>query len=396
MTDRQSGVAGRERVLPDDGLGAGPVGTDQIVENADTTTSADRWLTFARRAAVATWVGVVVYRSLTSGFAFNRDLLLVYIATGLMAASIGRPRKMLMVVRDWLPLAVVLVLYDLSRGAATLVGRPTLWRPQPAADRWLFFGRVPTVWLQEHLKMAAPPCWEVIISGVYMSHFVVPYALAGLLWLRNRNEWRAFVWRFVVLSFAAVVVYVLVPAAPPWAAARCTVNDVGGGPATPPCMFRSPAGVPGGGLLGVMHTSARGAHQFVERISSRGWGTLHLHSASVLIDWGQASVNEVAAIPSLHAGVAALVAMFLWRRMHWRWRPLLAAYALVMAFALVYSAEHYVVDILLGWALAGMVVIVVGYCESRRSRSAGQPPMSEPMDPARDDATCGLPARSPV
>jgi hypothetical protein len=382
MTDRQTGVTGCERVPPADRPRAGPVRTGQIVEHLDTTTSADRRLTFARCTAVAAWAGLVVYRSLTSGFAFNRDLLLVYIATGLMAASIGRPRKMLMVVRDWLPLAVVLVLYDLSRGAATLVGTPTLWRPQPAADRWLFFGRVPTVWLQEHLKMAAPPCWEVIISAVYMSHFVVPYALAGLLWLRNRDEWRAFVWRFVVLSFAAVVVYVLVPAAPPWAAARCTLNDVVAGPANPPCMFGNPAGVPGDGLLGAMHAGAPGAHPFVERISSRGWGTLHLHSASMLIDWGQASVNEVAAIPSLHAAVAALVAMFLWRRMHWRWRPLLAAYALVMAFALVYSAEHYVVDILLGWTLAAMVLIVVGYCESRRSRSAGQTPMSEPMAPA--------------
>ena len=28
------------------------------------------------------------------------------------------------------------------------------------------------------------------------------------------------------------------------------------------------------------------------------------------------------------------------------------AYPLIMAFTLVYTAEHYVIDILLGWALA--------------------------------------------
>ena len=33
------------------------------------------------------------------------------------------------------------------------------------------------------------------------------------------------------------------------------------------------------------------------------------------------------------------------------------AYPLIMAFTLVYTAEHYVVDILLGWALAAVVVI---------------------------------------
>ncbi|EUA13883.1 PAP2 superfamily domain protein [Mycobacterium xenopi 4042] len=73
----------------------------------------------------------------------------------------------------------MLVLYDLSRGAATLVGAPTLWQLQPAVDRWLFFGVMPTVWLQERLKMPQPPWWEVIISTVYMSFFIVPYAVAG-------------------------------------------------------------------------------------------------------------------------------------------------------------------------------------------------------------------------
>jgi len=52
------------------------------------------------------WAIVIVYRTLTAGVAFNRELVLAYIATGLVAASIGR-RKMLMVVRDWLPFAVV-------------------------------------------------------------------------------------------------------------------------------------------------------------------------------------------------------------------------------------------------------------------------------------------------
>lgn len=131
-------------------------------------------------------------------------------------------------------------------------------------------------------------------------------------------------------------------------------------------MFRSPAGVPDGGLLGAMHSGRPGAHHFVERISTRGWATLHLHAAGVLIDSGQASVNLVAAIPSLHAALSAMVAMFLWRRIHRYWRPLLMAYALTMAFALVYSAEHYVIDILLGWVLAAVVLLVAGRLESRR------------------------------
>ncbi|CAN5644044.1 phosphatase PAP2 family protein [soil metagenome] len=328
--------------------------------------STDRRLTILRRVAVSIWLVVVVYRTATSGLAFNRELLLLYICTGLVAASIGR-RKVLYVVRDWLPFALILVLYDFSRGAADLVGRPTLWQFQAEADRWMFFGVAPTVWLQEHLKLPNPPWWEVVISTTYMSFFVVPYVLAGVLWLRNREEWKKFAWFFVALSFTALVFFAFTPAAPPWAAARCTSTDVVGGPAAPRCMSAPESRLPDGGVLGAMTGSQPGAHDWVERISTRGWAKLHLDSARSLIDEGQASVNQVAAIPSLHAGLSVAITIFLWRRVRRRWRPLLVAYPLIMAFALVYSAEHYVVDILLGWALAAIVAWVLNKIWAWRS-----------------------------
>jgi membrane-associated phospholipid phosphatase len=114
-----------------------------------------------------------------------------------------------------------------------------------------------------------------------------------------------------------------------------------------------------------MSTNRAGAKRVVERISTRGWGTLHLDSAQSLIDEGQAGVNEVAAIPSHHAALTVLTSVFLWRRVRRRWRPLLAAYPLIMALSLVYSAEHYVFDILLGWGAAAIVFVVVSQLELR-------------------------------
>lgn len=331
----------------------------------------ERRLSNVRRAAIAVWAVVIVFRTWTTGFAFDRELLLVYICTGLIAASIGR-RRILQVLRDWLPFALILVVYDLSRGAATLIGTPTLWQVQPEIDRRLFFGTEPTVWLQEHFKLADPPWWEVVISTIYMSFFVLPYVVAGVLWLRNRDDWKAYARRFLALSFIALVCYAIVPAAPPWAAARCTPAEVAGGPSEPACMFRSPAAVPDGGLIGRMHTSQPGANSFVERISTRGWGKLHFEAARALVDEGQASVNLVAAIPSLHAALTAMIAAFLWRRVQSRWRPLLATYVVVMAVTLVYSAEHYLFDILLGWALALVVHAGMGRLETRRSRAVDE------------------------
>jgi len=337
-----------------------------VARAAPPSMSRDRWLVIARWIAITTWVAVVGYRTAADGFAFNRELLLLYICTGLLAASIGRGRRMLYVIRDWLPFALVLLAYDLSRGAADLIGRPTLWQWQADADRWLFSGTMPTVWLQERLKLPQAPWWEVAISTVYMSFFILPYVVAGVLWLRDREEWKRFVRLFVGLSLAALVVYTLVPAAPPWAAARCTAGDVIGGPSGPRCMFRPARGVPDGGLLGAMQTNQDGANAWVERIVTRGWGKLNLHSAAALIDQGQASVNLVAAIPSLHSALSAAVAAFLWTRVQRRWRPLLVAYPLIMAFTLVYTAEHYVVDVLLGWALAAVVIAAIRRLNVRR------------------------------
>jgi hypothetical protein len=132
-------------------------------------------------------------------------------------------------------------------------------------------------------------------------------------------------------------------------------------------MFRSARGVPDGGVLGAMQSSQDGAHPWVERIVGRGWGALDLHSATALLDAGQASVNLVAAIPSLHAGMTAAIAAFLWHRVHRGWRPLLVAYVLIMAFTLVYTAEHYVVDILLGWAFAALVIFALNRFDAWRA-----------------------------
>ena len=60
--------------------------------------------------------------------------------------------------------------------------------------------------------------------------------------------------------------------------------------------------------------------------------------------------NPVAAVPSLHAAYTLLITLSLWPLARWA-RPLLALYPLAMAFALVYTAEHYLFDILLGWSV---------------------------------------------
>ena len=96
-----------------------------------------------------------------------------------------------------------------------------------------------------------------------------------------------------------------------------------------------------------------------------GGGTAGLFSE------GQASVNLVAAVPSLHAAFSALVAMFLWRRVRRPLRPLLALYPLAMGLTLIATGEHYFFDVLLGWVYAGAVMAACGWWERRRPGRVG-------------------------
>ena len=65
-----------------------------------------------------------------------------------------------------------------------------------------------------------------------------------------------------------------------------------------------------------------------------------------------------------------MIALFFWRTSRWWTRLVLAVYPLLMAFSLVFGAEHYVVDILLGWVYAVLVEVVWRTVERRLGRVA--------------------------
>ena len=75
-------------------------------------------------------------------------------------------------------------------------------------------------------------------------------------------------------------------------------------------------------------------------------------------------------MPSLHAAYALLIALYLWKMVPPWARVLLALYPPAMAFALVYSGEHYLVDCFAGWAYAVAAFVAVNAWYERRSRRA--------------------------
>jgi hypothetical protein len=326
------------------------------------------FLTFLRWCAIVVWVFAVARQCWYFGIPFDREGLMLWLATGVAALTLGK-RNVASVVIDWLPFAAVLIAYDYARGAADTVGMPTWWTPQITVDKALFAGTEPTVWLQAHLKDSTARWWDAVVCLVYVSFFFLPYVAAAVFWVRSRREFRRWTVRFVTLSFTGFGLFALFPAAPPWAAARCTPAEVANHPHAPACLGHDAQLVSNGGLLGPMTHVRAGAHAWIERISGRGWGMLHLSQAQIVLHKGQGIVDLVAAVPSLHAGGTMLFTLFIRDRVNRGWRLVLVAYNLLMAFALVYSAEHYVADILAGWLLAFAVMAFYGWLERRKSAS---------------------------
>jgi membrane-associated phospholipid phosphatase len=216
-----------------------------------------------------------------------------------------------------LPFIALLYLYDYSRGAADALGRTVMVAKPAAWDETLFLGHLPTVWLQQRFyDPAHVHWWDVAAALVYATHFVLVWIIAAVLYRRNRAEWFAWARALIVLSFAALATFALLPSAPPWYAAQQGI--------IPP----------------------------VTRFSTRGWDAIGLHQAGALLNQGQGVVNDVAAIPSLHTAFAVLVAVWFWPRIkgvhRWWLRPILVLYPIAMLTALVYFGEHYVVDGIIG------------------------------------------------
>ena len=270
------------------------------------------------------------------GLPLDREQVLAWTLGLVVVMSLARGRRSnaARAVRDWSVFAVLLVAYDYSRGLADGLGMPLQIEAPIIIDRALSPGDVPTVELQARLgAFDGHQWWEAGIAVTYLTHFFVPYVVTAYLWLRDRQRWRAWVAQFSFMTSLGLAGYVLLPTMPPWLA------------------------------------SANGFLPAVERTALRGWRLFNLHIAESLIHKGQAAANAVAAFPSQHAAYPMLLTMFFWPRLGNWGRAALMAYTLAMALTLVISGEHYVVDVLGGWAVAGITVLAWKRLSARSSVS---------------------------
>lgn len=255
------------------------------------------------------YLGIFIY---TPSFP-TPDKLLVLLT--LVAMAFGQAKELL---KRFVPFVGLLLVYESFRGLVPHLNAHVNYRLLPAADRLLFFGHLPTKLLQNTLWHGHVKWYDFVFYGAYTLHFVLPFALAVVIW----KLWDAHYWRYMttylMVSFMGFLTFLAFPAAPPWLA------------------------------------SERGLIEPITRVSSSVWYAFGIHDFPSV--YNKISPNPVAAMPSLHAAYSLLFALYATKIFKTRWRYLAWLYPSLIWVGTVYQGEHYAID-----EIAGIMYAVLAY-----------------------------------
>jgi membrane-associated phospholipid phosphatase len=263
------------------------------------------------------YLAFIVLFMLLRRAALSPDVFFVFVSV--IAVMLGRGKTF---IRDWAPFLLLFLAWEAMRGIAYQLGATVQSDSVIAVERFISFGLVPPVALQQWLYQPGRigPL-EVGMAAVYAAHFVLPLTVAFLLWIKRRGAYYTYVIALMLMSFAQFFTAILMPVAPP-----------------------------------------RYAGEFGQALPIADIGhEVTVQTGIGVVSWAYQNINAnpVAAFPSLHAAYPILAYLFL--REHWpRWSWLMLVYAGVVWFAIMYLGHHYLVD-----ALGGLLYAVAAYTAVR-------------------------------
>ncbi len=244
----------------------------------------------------------------------------LFVTLAVLIVPVGRTRSFLL---SFVPYGAVWFVFSALRSLAdetTLA--ETLNGNVARLERWLFGGQLPTIMLQDRFFDPDRLRWhDYFLTGVHWSYFIVPHLVAIRLWQRNPALFRHYLGAMTLLLAVGLFIYFLIPSNPPWLA---------------PDPLNTPAAAP--------------VTRVMDPVGRHLSGGIYTASYRVI---GES--NPIAAMPSIHMAITFLL-VFAARPARKRWRVLALVYAALMAVALVYLGEHYVVDV-----AVGMLVTAYGW-----------------------------------
>lgn len=311
--------------------GALPVGTPDA--------SLSSWFDAMLMVVAVAYAAFIGLLSLINHVEVTPDVALV--ALGFAVVLVARTRAGLL--REWTPFLLLLLAYELMRGLADDAGLPVHISDVVSIERALFGGALPTAVLQSwwHPASGVDPL-AVVGTIVYMLHFPLPLLTGVVLWRWRRDLFHPYLVALILLSFAGFVTYLLLPVAPPWMAAERGL--LAAPPGEHPITYLKP-------------------DAFMALTSWLGLPGRSLYDVTFM----SLNANQVAAFPSLHAAYPFLTFLVL-RRAFGRVGWLALAYAALVSVTVVYTADHWVVDVLAGIGYATAAQLVTEWLVGRRRK----------------------------
>jgi hypothetical protein len=242
--------------------------------------------------------------------------------------------------RWWFVYVAGIALFSALRAVADDTGFSMHAAYAATADRLLFGGTDPVVWLQSRaFAQGSMSGIGWLATQTHWSFFIMPHAVAAVVYLKRPQLFARYTLLQLAVLYGGLICFFLLPTTPPWLAADY------------------------------------GTVAAVERVLDVVGGTIDLQVYDAMYE-ALGEPNVVAAMPSLHMAVTFAITLWVWR--HARgFSSLFAVYSAWMAVSLVLLAEHFVVDLLAGVALAIVAdTLVERLAVARRSMVRDAPPAS--------------------
>lgn len=259
----------------------------------------------------------LMFTSLSNYIFFMPKILILW----LIVIIVTIIRRLKAFLADWSLFIAFLYLFDTLRGSIYFLickfNLPVYTLYVIKIEKFLF-GCIPSVVLQNQFLKENPTntftIFEKLITVIHGSHFIVFLFVGFIIWFYRNEYFRFFKFSFFLVISLGLIGYFSVPTVPPWLASEL-FNII------PP----------------LTHFNMIIYNKAIPDITS-GF-----------------DVNPVAAMPSLHAAFPILCCLILWKIFRWRVLAFFF-YSFLMLFSIVYTGDHYVVDI-----IAGIVLAVLSY-----------------------------------
>jgi hypothetical protein len=221
---------------------------------------------------------------------------------------------------QWCPFYILILFYDAFRGIADDLASRVEYLRLINWERFLFFGHIPTIWLQQRMMASLKGLLGAVFSVFYFGHFILPLICLYWSWRKNRRAFLCMIACLSFLSLAGFLTFYMFPAAPPWLAAE------------------------------------KGYLPPVEHLINYHITSISAYLPTIYVGMNS---NPVAAFPSLHAGYPLLWFLCGMKYLSRTSGVLLFLNVLGVAFAIVSFGEHYVIDILAGWIYAAITFLLL-------------------------------------